>query len=141
MHPLLLVLEELHKVIHMGNTVLLAAIIHHPHNIIKDMVHLLAVMVNIDLHLIQVIKYLLIRVLGHLQVYLQVQASIQVTIKVGDIHRIHKADLYLRAQVLQVPHLHHNDKQFALEYVIVLLIILNNYIIFKQNNEMFYASN
>ena len=140
-HHLLLGLEELRKVIRMGNTILLAAIIHHPHSIIKDMVHLVAVMVNIDLRLIQVIRYRLIRDLGHLQVDLLLQASIQVTTKVEVIHRIHKEDLYLRDQVLQVRRLHHNDKEFSNEYAIVLLITINNYIIFKQKQRNVYVSN
>ena len=121
-HLLLLGLEELRKVIRMGNIILLAAIIHHPHNIIKATVHLLVAMVNIDLHLTQVIRYHLIRDLGHLQVDLRLQASIQVTIKVEVIHRIHKEDLYLRDQVLQVRRLHPNDKKLFNEYAIVLLI-------------------
>jgi len=88
----------------MDNMVLLAAIIlHHLLNIIKDMVHLQVVTVNTDLqvHLVQVIKYLLTRDLDHLPAYLQAQGSIQVMSKAEDIHLIHKEDLCHPVQALQ----------------------------------------
>ena len=110
-HHLLLDPVELHKVIHTDNMALLAATIHHHlHNTIKAMVHLVVVMVSIDLHLIQVTKYLLIQDLDHLQVGPQLQASILATIKVEDIHHTRKEDLYLQVLVLRVLLLHHNDK-------------------------------
>ena len=104
--------EELHKLIPMDNMVLLAAtILHRHHNIIKDMVHLQAVMVNTDHHQGLAIKYPLIQDQGPLQLDLRALVSMQVMTKAEDTHLIHKADLYHQVQGHQVLRLRHNDKR------------------------------
>ena len=91
------------RVIHMDNMVLQEVIILHHHlSIIKVMVHLLQVMVSTGLRLLRAIKYLLIQALDRLVVYRQVLGNTQAMIKAGDIHHIHKEDLYRPVQELLV---------------------------------------
>ena len=103
--------EGHHKDILKDSMVLLAVIIHHHLlNTIKDMVRLLAAMVNIGLHLAQAIKCHPTPDRARPLVGLQLLdlASIQVMIRIEDIHHIRKEGRHLE-QVLQVLYHPHNS--------------------------------